>query len=68
MPTPLDDKLVVAISSRALFDLEEENRVFEGGDAEGALTRGVHRELRAVRWGLVPSWSCRTRRRRGCSR
>ena len=37
-------------------------------DAEGALTRGVHRELRAVRWGLVPSWSCRTRRRRGCSR
>ncbi|NML48458.1 5'-nucleotidase [Ramlibacter sp. G-1-2-2] len=31
----LDDKLVVAISSRALFDFEEENRVFEGGDAAG---------------------------------
>jgi 5'-nucleotidase len=31
----LDDKLVVAISSRALFDFEEENRVFESGDAEG---------------------------------
>ena len=29
---PLDDKLVVAISSRALFDFEEENRVFESGD------------------------------------
>ena len=31
----LDDKLVVAISSRALFDFEEENLVFESGDAEG---------------------------------
>jgi len=28
----LDGKLVVAISSRALFDFEEENRVFEQGD------------------------------------
>ena len=37
-------------------------------DAEGAPTGATHRELRAVRWGLVPSWSCRTRRRRGCSR
>jgi putative SOS response-associated peptidase YedK len=26
-------------------------------DAEGALTGGTHRELRAVRWGLVPSWA-----------
>lgn len=29
MKASLDDKLVVAISSRALFDLEEENSVFE---------------------------------------
>lgn len=29
MPLNLDDKLVVGISSRALFDLEEENRIFE---------------------------------------
>ena len=29
MPVTLDNKLVVAISSRALFDFEEENRVFE---------------------------------------
>ena len=32
MPISLQDKLVVAISSRALFDFEEENRLFEGGD------------------------------------
>src|SRR5207247_3646781 len=30
MPAPIGGKLVVAISSRALFDLEESNRVFEG--------------------------------------
>ena len=29
MPMNLDDKLVVGISSRALFDLEEENHIFE---------------------------------------
>ena len=34
MPVSLDGKLVVALSSRALFDFEEENRVFEQrGDA-----------------------------------
>jgi len=32
MPVTLDDKLVVAISSRALFNLEEENRLFDAGD------------------------------------
>jgi len=32
MPASFDGRLVVAISSRALFDLEESNRVFE---AEG---------------------------------
>jgi 5'-nucleotidase len=31
MSTSLDGKLVVAISSRALFDFEEENQVFEQG-------------------------------------
>jgi 5'-nucleotidase len=32
MPASLDGQLVVAISSRALFDFEEENRVFEAAD------------------------------------
>ena len=32
MPTSLDGQLVVAISSRALFDFEEENRLFEATD------------------------------------
>jgi len=32
MATTLDGKLVVAISSRALFDFEEENEVFEHGE------------------------------------
>ena len=32
MATNIDGQLVVAISSRALFDLEEENRVFEQSD------------------------------------
>ena len=29
MALSLDDKLVIGVSSRALFDLEEENRIFE---------------------------------------
>ncbi|HET8693056.1 MAG: 5'-nucleotidase [Burkholderiales bacterium] len=32
MPASLSGQLVVAISSRALFDFEEENRLFEGAD------------------------------------
>jgi 5'-nucleotidase len=32
MPASLEGRLVVAISSRALFDFEEENRVFEAHD------------------------------------
>jgi 5'-nucleotidase len=32
MPASLDGRLVVAISSRALFDFEDENRLFEGAD------------------------------------
>ena len=38
MPISLEGQLVVAISSRALFDFEEENRIFEAGD-DGAYMR-----------------------------
>ena len=34
MAVSLDNKLVVAISSRALFNLEEENKVYESGDPQ----------------------------------
>ena len=42
IPT-LDDKLVVAISSRALFNFEEENRVFDSGDAAGYMRMQLDR-------------------------
>ncbi|VWX58140.1 5'-nucleotidase [Burkholderiales bacterium 8X] len=43
MPMTLDDKLVVAISSRALFDFEEENRIFEAGDDAGYMKLQLER-------------------------
>jgi 5'-nucleotidase len=39
----LDNKLVVAISSRALFNFEEENRVFESGDPAGYMKLQLER-------------------------
>ncbi len=43
MPATLQDQLVVAISSRALFDFEEENRLFEAGDAEAYMRLQLER-------------------------
>ena len=43
MPVTLDDKLVVAISSRALFNLEEENRLFDAGDARAYMQLQLER-------------------------
>ena len=34
MATQIDDRLIVAISSRALFDLSESHGVFEAGGVE----------------------------------
>lgn len=47
MAVTLDDKLVVGISSRALFDLEEENRIFEeeGLEAYAAYQRAHENDI-----------------------
>jgi 5'-nucleotidase len=51
----LDDKLVVAISSRALFNLEEENRIFEGGDDAGYMKLQLDRLDVPARPGIAYS-------------
>ncbi|HYF44379.1 MAG TPA: 5'-nucleotidase, partial [Ramlibacter sp.] len=43
MSVTLEDKLVVAISSRALFNFEEENRIFESGDARAYMALQLER-------------------------
>ncbi len=54
MPPPtLDDKLVVAIASRALFDFEEENRVFESGNPEAYMQLQLERLDRPARPGIA---------------
>lgn len=49
----LDNKLVVAISSRALFDFEEENRVFESGDPAGYMQLQLQRLDQPARPGIA---------------
>ncbi|CAN7555198.1 5'-nucleotidase [Acidovorax sp. LjRoot129] len=53
MAVTLDDKLVVAISSRALFDLEEENRIFESGDEAGYMRRQLELVRQPARPGIA---------------
>jgi len=55
MPVTLDDKLVVAISSRALFNLEEENLVFESGDDAGYMRLQLERLDIPARPGIAYS-------------
>jgi len=55
MPATLDDKLVVAISSRALFDLEEENQVFDSGDAQAYMRLQLERLDVPARPGVAHS-------------
>jgi 5'-nucleotidase len=43
MPVSLEGRLVVAISSRALFDFEEENRLFEAGDDQAYMQLQLQR-------------------------
>src|SRR4030095_16301609 len=53
MAATLGDKLVVAISSRALFNFEEENAVFESGDAQAYMAMQLARLDVAARPGIA---------------
>ncbi len=53
MPATLDGQLVVAISSRALFDFEEENRVFEAADDRAYMQLQLQRVDRPARPGVA---------------
>ena len=55
MPESLAGKLVVAISSRALFNLEEENRLFDSGDPEGYMKLQLERMDQPARPGIAAS-------------
>jgi 5'-nucleotidase len=55
MPLSLEGKLVVALSSRALFDFEEENRFFEGNDDSAYMALQLERlEMPAPRGVAFP--------------
>jgi len=53
MPANLDGRLVVAISSRALFDFEEENLVFEAGDDRAYMQLQLRRVEEPARPGVA---------------
>ncbi|MDO9093790.1 MAG: 5'-nucleotidase [Rubrivivax sp.] len=53
MPATLDGQLVVAISSRALFDFEEENRIFEAHDDRAYMQLQLQRVEQPARPGVA---------------
>jgi 5'-nucleotidase len=53
VPRPDGDRLVVAISSRALFDLDESNRVFEEGGVEAFRQYQIEREDEVLAPGVA---------------
>ena len=53
MPATLEGQLVVAISSRALFDFEEENRVFEASDDRAYMQLQLQRLDQPARPGVA---------------
>jgi 5'-nucleotidase len=53
MPVTLNGQLVVAISSRALFDFEEENRVFEASDDRAYMQLQLQRLDHPARPGVA---------------
>ena len=53
MPTALQGRLVAAISSRALFDFEEENRLFEASDDRAYMQLQLQRLDQPARPGVA---------------
>jgi len=53
MAVTLENKLVVAISSRALFNFEEENRIFESGDPRAYMALQLERLDSPARPGIA---------------
>ena len=53
MPPTLQGQLVVAISSRALFDFEQENRIFEEGDDRAYMQLQLQRLQEPARPGVA---------------
>ena len=53
MPASLEGQLVVAISSRALFDFEEENQLFEAKDDRAYMKLQLERLDRAAKPGVA---------------
>jgi 5'-nucleotidase len=53
MPATLEGQLVVAISARALFDFEEENRVFEAADDRAYMALQLQRLDEPARPGVA---------------
>ena len=53
MTDPLSDRLVIALSSRALFDFEEENRVFEAHDDHAYMRLQLERLDEPARPGVA---------------
>src|SRR5665213_411575 len=53
MAASLDGQLVVAISSRALFDFEQENKIFEQGDDRAYMKLQLERLEQPARPGVA---------------
>ena len=53
VPAVFDHKLVVAISSRALFDFEEENQLFDQGQAQAYMQLQLERLDMAAQPGVA---------------
>ena len=56
MSYSLTGKLVVAISSRALFDFEEENRLFETSDDSAYMKLQLDRLAMPAQTGVAFRW------------